>query len=134
MTEEMLDDPDATHTKPIENLFGNLDQELKKTGPHGFRKASDKLIIKYFSDLIDSRYKWRTKANGQKARELKEKEQYFTKAEQALIDVDVNEEDSIKLIQSSKILNCISACRKAHNGPITTTEELDSLRPLFHVT
>ena len=25
MTEEMLDDPDATHTKPIENLFGNLD-------------------------------------------------------------------------------------------------------------
>ena len=32
-TEEMQDDPDVTHTKPIENLFGNLDQELKKTGP-----------------------------------------------------------------------------------------------------
>ena len=73
MTEEMLDDPDATHTKPIENLFGNLDQELKKTGPQGFRKASDKLIIKYSSDLIDSKYKWRTKANGQKARELRKK-------------------------------------------------------------
>ena len=32
-TEEMQDDPDVTHTKPIENLSGNLDQELKKTGP-----------------------------------------------------------------------------------------------------
>ena len=73
MTEEMLDDPDATHTKPIENLFGNLDWELKKTGPQSFGKASDDLIIKYSSDLIDSGCKWRTKANRQKARELKEK-------------------------------------------------------------
>ena len=127
MTEKMLDDPDATHTKPIENLFGNLDRELKKTGPQGFGEASDNLIIKYSSDLIDSRCKWRTKANRQKARELKEKEQSFTKAQQTLIDVDVNEEDSIKLTQSNKILNCISACRKAHNGPITTIDELDSL-------
>ena len=68
-TEEMLDDPDLTHTKPIENLFGNLYQELKKTGPQGFGKTSDNLILKYSSDLIDSGYKWRTKANRQKARE-----------------------------------------------------------------
>ena len=32
-TEEIQDYPDVTHRKPIENLFGNLDQELKKTGP-----------------------------------------------------------------------------------------------------
>ena len=63
MTEEMLDHPDATHTKPIENLFGNHDRVLKKTGPQGFGKASDNLIIKYSGDLIDSAYKWRTKAN-----------------------------------------------------------------------
>ena len=77
--------------------------------------------------MIDSGYIWRTKANRQKSRELKEKEQSFTKAQQALIDVDVNEDDSIKLTQSNKILNCVSACRKVHNGPITTIEELDSL-------
>ena len=44
-----------------------------------------------------------------------------------MIDVDVNGEDSLKLTQSNKILNCISACRKAHNGPIPIIEELDSL-------
>ena len=33
MTESMLDDPDATHLKPIENYIGNLDWELKKSGP-----------------------------------------------------------------------------------------------------
>ena len=30
MNEAMLDDPDATNTKSIENYFGNLDRELKK--------------------------------------------------------------------------------------------------------
>ena len=32
----MLDDPDATNSKPIEKLFGNLDREIRKTGPQGF--------------------------------------------------------------------------------------------------
>ena len=44
-----------------------------------------------------------------------------------MINVDVKEEDSLKITQSNKILNCICACRKAHNGPITTIEELVSL-------
>ena len=47
MTDAMLDDSDATHTKPIENLFGNMDRELKKTGAQGFNKVADDLIIKY---------------------------------------------------------------------------------------
>ena len=29
MTEDMLNDPDATHSKPVENFFGNMDRELK---------------------------------------------------------------------------------------------------------
>ena len=33
MTEPILDDPDATHSKTIKNYFGNLDWELKKSGP-----------------------------------------------------------------------------------------------------
>ena len=77
----MPDDPDATNTKPIENLFGNLDRELKKTGPQGFQKASNDLIIKYSSDLIGSSHQWRTKANREKAKELKEKEKAFTVAQ-----------------------------------------------------
>ena len=74
MTEEMVDDPDATHTKPIENLFWNFQRKLKKTALQGFGKVSGDLVIKSSSDLIDSGCKWRTKGNRQKARELKEKE------------------------------------------------------------
>ena len=35
----MMDDPDATHSKPVENYFGNLDCYLAKTGPQGFDKV-----------------------------------------------------------------------------------------------
>ena len=90
-------------------------------------KVSDDLLIKYSSDLIGIGYQCRTKANRQKAKELREKEQSFTKAQQALIDININEEDAVKLAQSNKILDCISSCRRAHNGPMTTVEELNSL-------
>ena len=49
--EEIMDDPDATHSKPIENYFGNFDRELQKTG--GFQKVTDDRIIKYSKDLIE---------------------------------------------------------------------------------
>ena len=62
MTEAMLDDPDATHSKPIENYFGNLDRELKKSGPQGFDKSTSDLVIKYSKDLIDGDHEWCTRA------------------------------------------------------------------------
>ena len=52
--EEIMDDPDATHSKPIENYFGNFDRELQKTG--GFRKVTDDRIIKY-SKILSKRDK-----------------------------------------------------------------------------
>ena len=63
MTNAMLDDPDATNSKPIENLFGNLDREIRKTGPQGFKKVSDDLLIKYARDAIAENYEWRKNAN-----------------------------------------------------------------------
>ena len=60
LTEEMLDDSDATHTKPIENYYGNFDREIEKTGAQAFGKVSDDLLIKYSRDLIGG-FKWRTK-------------------------------------------------------------------------
>ena len=57
LTEEMLDDGDATHTKPIENYYGNFDRELKKAGAQGFDKVTDDLLIKYSRDLIDEGHK-----------------------------------------------------------------------------
>ena len=52
LSEEMLDDPEATNSKKIENHLGNLDRIITSTGPQGFDKASDDLILKYGKDII----------------------------------------------------------------------------------
>ena len=54
MIESMLDDPDATHSKPIENYFGNLDRESKKSGTQSYDKSTSNLDIKYSKDRIDA--------------------------------------------------------------------------------
>ena len=54
MTESMLDDPDATHSKPIENYFGNLDRESKKSSTQSYDKSTSNLVIKYSKDRIDA--------------------------------------------------------------------------------
>ena len=44
MDQKMLDDPDATNTKSIENYFGNLDREIRKAVAQGcprIRKVND---------------------------------------------------------------------------------------------
>ena len=58
LTDDMLDDADATNTKPIENIFGIWDREIAKTGPQGFQKASDDLIIKCARDNIAILFKY----------------------------------------------------------------------------
>ena len=49
-----------THTKPIENLYGNEDMILSRFGVQAFKKSQDDLIIKYSHDLLDSN-DWNTK-------------------------------------------------------------------------
>ena len=69
LTDLLLDDADITTTKPIENFFGNLDQELKKTGSKGFGKVGYDLIIKYSKDLLKSNaFEWQTKETREKAK------------------------------------------------------------------
>ena len=70
----MLDNPDATNSKPIENYLGNLDQELKKFGPQGYDKSTSDLVIKYSKDLIDGKHEWCTHANRNAAKNLKAEE------------------------------------------------------------
>ena len=47
-----------THTKQVENLFGNVDMILSRFGPQSFNKSSDDIVIKYSSDLLDNTYDW----------------------------------------------------------------------------
>ena len=70
----MLDDPDVTHSIPIENYFGNLDRALKKSGPLGYDKSTSDLVIKYSKDLIDGKHEWCTRANRNAAKNLEIKQ------------------------------------------------------------
>ena len=56
MTIAILYDPDATNSRPIKNMFGNLDTEIKKTRHQGFKKVSDDLLIEYARDEIAENY------------------------------------------------------------------------------
>ena len=70
MTDELLDNPSATHTKSIENYFGRLGGLFKTANPKGFLKSVDDLIIMYSADLINSG-EWRRKAVRKTAQDLK---------------------------------------------------------------
>ena len=127
LTDKMMDDSDATHSKPIENFFGNFDRDLEKTGAQGFDKVSNDLLIKYSKDLIDKGHKWRSKENRKKAKELKLLQNDFDKKQKDLISLGIDEEDSVKLTHENKILKCISKCKEHHNGPLTTSAELEEI-------
>ena len=134
MTDAMLDDPDATNTKPIENLFGNLDREIKKTGSSGFKKVSDDLLIKYSRDTIGETHQWRTKANRNKAEALKTKESEIEKKQHELLKAKVDGDDTAQLLQQNQVLSCITACKEKHNGPLTSVDEVLSLKKTWKKT
>ena len=85
MDQEMLDDPYPTNTKSIENYFGNLDWEIRKTGAQGFGKCGDDLVIKYSRDLVDRQHKWRTTINRKTTADLKLKQEVFDKNQKSLM-------------------------------------------------
>ena len=70
MSETMLDNPDATQSKPIENYFGNLDREHKKSRAQDFDQSISNQEIKYSKDLIEKESKWQKKANKAAAKEI----------------------------------------------------------------
>ena len=127
MTEEMLDDAYATHTKPVENYYGNLDRELQKSGPQGFNKSTDDLIINYSKYLIDDGYKWHTKANRKLALQLHEKQCVFDKKQKQFSSKTLDDADVTKLNSGNRRIKIISTCKKSHGGPITTIEEVENL-------
>ena len=59
--------------KFIENFFGNLDWEIRKTGAQGFEKCSTDLVTKYSRDLVNGQHKWRIKAKSCSRLEIKER-------------------------------------------------------------
>ena len=128
----LLDDGNVTTTMSIENFFGNLDRELQKIGQIGFSKANNDLVIKYSKDLNESGvYRWRTKANKKKSKEMNYLEKEFDESQKRLLERNVEESDVVTITQKNRVLQCISSCKDKHNGPITTIEELDKLVKQF---
>ena len=127
MTESMLDDPDANHSKPIENYFGNMDREIKKSGPAGFDKCTSDLIIKYSQDLIGDDDMWRAKANRKAAKEIDIKQKEFDKTQKELISLGVDNADIETICSENRVIKVVSKCKESHNGPIDTTDDLHKL-------
>ena len=125
---EMLDDADATHAKPVENFFGNLDRYVAKTGPQGFDKITDDLVLKYGKDLITKNdYEWRSKENKLATRNLKELQKVFDKRQDALRMRGCSDADIAAITTSNKVQRVVRQCKENHNGPLVTKEELDAL-------
>ena len=100
----MMDDPDATHSKPVENYFGNLDRYVSKTGPQGFDKVTDDLVLKYEKDLITgSEYEWRSRENKESAKQLKETQSIFDKKQDKLRVSGCSDSDIAAITTMNKI-------------------------------
>ena len=94
LPDELLDDPDAVHSKPVENFLGNLDRHVAKTGPQGFDKVTDDLLLKYGKKLIKKKsFEWRSNENKQAAENLKVIQSLFDTKQQTLRTAGVSDSD-----------------------------------------
>ena len=127
MSQNMLNDPNATHTKAIENFFGNLDGRLKNSGARGFKKSVDDLIIKYSKDLvITGEHHWRMKRNKDVAAELHLKTSKFEEEQKKLLK-SVSQQEADLLCEENKVVKVLTKCKASHGGPLTSLEELQDL-------
>jgi len=60
-----------------------------------------------------------------KKRELDVIQSVFDKKQEALLKAGVTKTDEIILQEENKIQRVVQQCRKSHNGPIGSIEELD---------
>ena len=125
MSEEMLKDPDANHTKSIDNFFGNLDREVRKAGLQGFDKAASDLVIKYSKDLIATGHVWHKKENRMAAKEISIKQTNFDQQQKDLALKGIDSLDAVNLFTANKVIKCISDCQRSHNGPVMDIDALD---------
>ena len=134
MTEALLDQPAATHTKSIENYFGRLDGLLKVSTPKGFNKSVDDLIIQYSKDLIGEDKQWMSKKTRAVARALKQSDKEFACGQKKLLDPVSTEEDALYVeaaIAESKVMILVNKLKESHDGPITTAPELHKVMSIY---
>ena len=128
LSEAMLDDPEATNTKKIENYLGNLHRILTTTGPQGFDKATDDLILKYGKDIIlDSDKKWTSKETRKAAKELISLQRSFKEKQEALKNHGLEDADVAVVTTVNKVQRVVTQCKMSHGGPVSDVLELHDL-------
>ena len=116
-----------TTTKQIENYLGIGDSILERFGGQAFDKAGDDLIIKYSKDLLTDPTKWCNAKMRRKAREIDHQQKEFTEHQKQLVDAGVTPAEIVSIESDNKVHRVVEYCRKNHNGPINSEEELDTL-------
>ena len=67
-------------------------------------------------------------ANKMVAKELKVMQTKFEEEQRKRFSsLDVDEDDALVSRASNRVIKCVNACKKSHNGPLVTKEELDEL-------
>ena len=125
LDDDMLDDPEATNTKKIENYLGNLDRIITTTGPQGFDKAADDLVLKYGKDLLlNSNSEWTSTRNRKAAKDLIMMQKKFKENQQILKSNGITDADVAAVTTVSKVQRVVGQLKKSHNGPWLDVEEM----------
>ena len=134
LSEEMLDDPEATNTKKIENYLGNLDRIITTTGPQRFDKASDDLVLKYGNDIIlDSNMKWTSRETRKAAKELLVLQKSFKEKQETLKSHGLDDADVAVVTTTNRIQRVVTQCKKSHSGPLSDISELHDIVKKFSI-
>ena len=120
-------DKAPTHTKAVENLFGEEDMILSRFGNQAFEKSSDDLVIKYSKDMLDQEYSWSSQKMRRKTREVDKLQKEFSENQKDLIANGVTPAEAIQITAENRIQRVVQQCRRSHGGPISEEGDLTTL-------
>ena len=120
-------DKAPTHTKAVENIFGEEDMILNRFGNQAFEKSSDDLVIKYSKDMLDNSFSWSTQKMRRLTKEIDKAQKEFSDNQKALIASGVTPPEAIQMTAQNRIHRVVEQCRKSHGGPITDENEVDAI-------
>ena len=110
VSQEMLDKV-PTHTKKIENFFGNSMSVIDRFGPKSFNKAANDMVIKYSQDLLKNPSEWCNTDSRKKCKKQEKLQRKFDVAQKELgVSRIVKAEDSINQ-QNLKVQRAVQNCR-----------------------
>ena len=113
-----------THTKAVENYFGTSGSILERFGAQAFKKATDDMIIRYSTGLINNADEWCSSVMRRKTKEVDTLQRKFDEEQKKLAISKVIPAEVAELQYNTQVIKAVESCRK-FGGPIANDEELD---------